>query len=173
MAAVRVREAEPGALRVRGRPGRGVGTVLTGFVLVCGVLSALRPAPLTVRRPVTRPQTRLEALSPYQRRVLHLMSTGMSNLAIAAELGVSRRAIENQVSRLMQALGLGRDNDALAARVCAVLMYLRETQPHGDPAEAVAEPTVNEPVPDPRPESERHVTGRHTVVPPKTLSHLA
>jgi DNA-binding NarL/FixJ family response regulator len=69
----------------------------------------------------------LEALSPYQRRVLQLMATGMSNVAIAEELGVSRRAIENQVSRLMQALGLSRENDAVSARVCAVLVYLSET----------------------------------------------
>lgn len=71
---------------------------------------------------------RLDALSPYQLRVLELMSRGLSNAAIADELGVSRRAIENQVSRLMQALGLGRENDAVAARVCAVLVYLGETQ---------------------------------------------
>ena len=74
-----------------------------------------------------RPGTRLGALSPYQRRVLQLMATGMSNTAIATELGVSRRAVENQVSRLLQALGLSRENDAVAARVCAVLIYLSET----------------------------------------------
>ena len=72
-------------------------------------------------------RTRLDNLSPYQVRVLELMARGMSNIAIADELGVSRRAIENQVSRLMQALGLGRDNDAVAARVCAVLIYLAES----------------------------------------------
>jgi DNA-binding CsgD family transcriptional regulator len=179
VAAVPMDEAEPGIPRAGDRTGRGLRTVLAGFVLVYGVVSMLRPAPLTVRRTVTRPPTRLETLSPYQRRVLHLMSTGMSNLAIAAELGVSRRAIENQVSRLMQALGLGRDNDALAARVCAVLMYLRETRPHGDAVEAVAEPVLADqpdpqprPEPGPRPEPERHVGGRDTTVPPETLSHL-
>jgi DNA-binding CsgD family transcriptional regulator len=140
VAAVPMGEAEAGTLRVRDRSGRGAGTVLTGLVLVCGLVSLLRRAPLTKRRTVSRPRTRLETLSPYQRRVLHLMATGMSNLAIAAELGVSRRAIENQVSRLMQALGLGRDNDALAARVCAVLMYLRETRPQQDAVEHAGEP---------------------------------
>lgn len=132
-------EAEPGTVRVHDRTGRRPGIVLTGLVLVYGVVSLLRRAPLTMRRTVTWPRARLETLSPYQRRVLHLMATGMSNLAIAAELGVSRRAIENQVSRLLQALGLGRDNDALAARVCAVLMYLRETRPQEESADAVVE----------------------------------
>lgn len=139
MAAVPMGEAEPGTVRVHDRTGRGPGVVLTGLVLVYGVLSLLRRAPLTMWRTAGRPRTRLEALSPYQRRVLHLMATGMSNLAIAAELGVSRRAIENQVSRLLQALGLGRDNDALAARVCAVLMYLRETRPREESGEAGVE----------------------------------
>jgi DNA-binding NarL/FixJ family response regulator len=66
----------------------------------------------------------LAALSPYQLRVLRLMAEGKSNAAIADQLGVSRRAVENQVSRLLQALGLGRADDAVAARVCAVLIYL-------------------------------------------------
>jgi DNA-binding NarL/FixJ family response regulator len=73
------------------------------------------------------PSTRLDGLSPYQRRVLELMARGMSNVAIAGHLGVSRRAVENQVSRLMRALGLARTDDAVAARVCAVLLYLGET----------------------------------------------
>ena len=74
-----------------------------------------------------RSRGRLDNLSPYQIRVLELMARGMSNVAIANRLGVSRRAIENQVSRLTQALGLGRANDAVATRVCAVLIYLAET----------------------------------------------
>jgi DNA-binding NarL/FixJ family response regulator len=72
------------------------------------------------------PSSRLDGLSPYQLRVLELMAQGRSNAAIADHLGVSRRAIENQVSRLMRALGLARADDAVAARVCAVLLYLAE-----------------------------------------------
>ena len=72
----------------------------------------------------TQSRPLLDALSPYQLRVLRLMAQGRSNAAIADQLGVSRRAVENQVSRLMQALGLGRADDAVAARVCAVLIYL-------------------------------------------------
>ncbi len=72
------------------------------------------------------PSSRLADLSPYQLRVLELMARGMSNLAIADHLGVSRRAVENQVSRLMRTLGLARADDAVAARVCAVLLYLAE-----------------------------------------------
>jgi DNA-binding NarL/FixJ family response regulator len=88
----------------------------------------------------SRSRLPLDALSPYQLRVLRLMAEGRSNAAIADQLGVSRRAVENQVSRLMQALGLGRADDAVAARVCAVLIYLagRET--------AEAEEEEDEPV---------------------------
>jgi DNA-binding NarL/FixJ family response regulator len=70
---------------------------------------------------------RVSTLSPYQLRVLQLMAEGRSNADIAEQLGVSRRAVENQVSRLMQALGLGRADDKVAARVCAVLIYLAHT----------------------------------------------
>lgn len=72
-------------------------------------------------------QHRVGALSPYQLRVLQLMAEGLSNAAIADQLGVSRRAVENQVSRLLQVLGLGRGDEAVAARVCAVLLYLSHT----------------------------------------------
>ncbi len=72
-------------------------------------------------------QHRVDTLSPYQLRVLQLMAEGLSNAAIAEQLGVSRRAVENQVSRLLQALGLGRSDEAVAARVCAVLLYLSHT----------------------------------------------
>jgi DNA-binding NarL/FixJ family response regulator len=81
-------------------------------------------------------RSRLDVLSPYQLRVLELMSMGMSNVAIAGHLGVSRRAVENQASRLMQALGLAREDDTVAARVCAVLIYLSDTQPERDSATA-------------------------------------
>jgi DNA-binding NarL/FixJ family response regulator len=73
-------------------------------------------------------RSRLDVLSPYQLRVLELMARGMSNVAIAESLQVSRRAVENQVSRLTQALGLGREDDAVAARVCAVLIYLADSR---------------------------------------------
>ena len=82
--------------------------------------------------------TQLDMLSPYQLRVLQLMAEGRSNIAIAAQLGVSRRAIENQVSRLMQALGLARDNDAIAARVCAVLIYLSACEAASRPDDRTA-----------------------------------
>jgi DNA-binding NarL/FixJ family response regulator len=81
---------------------------------------SLRTVPPVIRH-------RMDALSPYQLRVLQLMAEGLSNAAIADQLGVSRRAVENQVSRLLQALGLGRGDEAVAARVCAVLMYLSHT----------------------------------------------
>jgi DNA-binding NarL/FixJ family response regulator len=87
-----------------------------------------RPAQRPDGRPAQRPErSRLDVLTPYQLRVLQLMAQGMSNIAIAEQLGVSRRAIENQVSRLMQALGLGREDDAVAERVCAVLIYLADS----------------------------------------------
>jgi DNA-binding NarL/FixJ family response regulator len=79
-------------------------------------------------------EDRLAGLSAFQLRVLRLMATGLSNTAIATQLGISRRAVENHVSRLLHALGLVQD-DAIAVRVCAVLIYLKHSDglKHGDP----------------------------------------
>jgi DNA-binding NarL/FixJ family response regulator len=66
----------------------------------------------------------LSELTDREREVLSRMAEGMSNRAIAAEFGVSERAVEHHVTSIFSKLGLtatGQEH----RRVLAVLAYLR------------------------------------------------
>jgi DNA-binding NarL/FixJ family response regulator len=64
-------------------------------------------------------------LSAQELRVLRLMAAGMSNAGIAAELGVSRKAVEKQVGGIFAKLPLPDDGPEHHRRVLAVLLYLQ------------------------------------------------
>jgi DNA-binding CsgD family transcriptional regulator len=66
----------------------------------------------------------LDTLSPREHNVLQLMSQGLSNAAICAELHLSIKTIEPVVSIIFTKLGLHADS-ASNRRVLAVLAYLR------------------------------------------------
>ncbi len=72
----------------------------------------------------------LEALSPRESDVLALIARGMTNGAIAEELGASERSVQKSVGQIFAKLGLHPDSDGIDRRVHAVLLYLAET---GDP----------------------------------------
>ncbi|PNE39908.1 response regulator [Streptomyces noursei] len=74
-------------------------------------LNILTAAP----RLTTDEQARLNALSPRERDVLALLSLGLSNAAIAADLHTSESTIKGHVSRIMNKLGA--DNRVQAARL--------------------------------------------------------
>ncbi|HAS30718.1 MULTISPECIES: response regulator transcription factor [Microbacterium] len=65
----------------------------------------------------------VEALTPRQREVLALMAQGRSNGWIAAELGLSEKAIVQHTSNIYDMLGLAVDADD-HRRVLAVIHYL-------------------------------------------------
>jgi DNA-binding NarL/FixJ family response regulator len=71
----------------------------------------------------TRKQEPLSELSPREREVLGLMAEGRSNAAIAAELGITQRAVEKHVKSIFQKLRL-TPADTDHRRVVAVLRYL-------------------------------------------------
>ena len=62
-------------------------------------------------------------LTAREREVLALIATGMSNGAIAAELWLSKRAVEKYVNSIFATLGL-RDDTLTARRVAAALAFL-------------------------------------------------
>ncbi len=66
----------------------------------------------------------LDTLSPREHDVLQLMSQGLSNTAICAELHLSVKTVEPVVSAIFIKLGLHADS-ASNRRVLAVLAYLR------------------------------------------------
>jgi DNA-binding NarL/FixJ family response regulator len=65
----------------------------------------------------------LSALTDREREVLEEMATGRSNAAIAKTLFMSERAVEKQITSVVQKLGLSEEGD-LNRRVSAVLAFL-------------------------------------------------
>ena len=73
-----------------------------------------------------RRETRLSALTRRQIEVLSLMAKGFNNAAIARELVLEEKSVENHINAIFGQLNLSRDN-AAHPRVKAVLLYLQET----------------------------------------------
>jgi DNA-binding NarL/FixJ family response regulator len=73
-----------------------------------------------------RRDTRLSALTRRQVEVLSLMAKGYNNAAIARELVLEEKSVENHINAIFGQLNLSRDNSA-HPRVKAVLLYLQET----------------------------------------------
>ncbi|GAB1513903.1 response regulator [Actinophytocola sp. KF-1] len=71
----------------------------------------------------TRPDTKLERLSPREREVLALMAEGLGNTAIAERLVVTDGAVHKHIRSIFAKLDLAPD-DRADRRVTAVLRYL-------------------------------------------------
>ena len=74
-------------------------------------------------RSIAAHQQRLETvvvegqLTPRERQIVNLIARGWSNQEIAAELGVSRGNVKNQVSRLLEKLDVSDRTQAAAKAV--------------------------------------------------------
>ncbi|MFD9767320.1 LuxR C-terminal-related transcriptional regulator [[Kitasatospora] papulosa] len=75
---------------------------------------------LLSRRSVDEP---MSALTPREREVMELMAQGRSNVAIAAQMVVTERAVAKHTSNIFSKLGLPVSDDD-NRRVLAVLAYL-------------------------------------------------
>ncbi|MEU0838989.1 response regulator transcription factor [Streptomyces sp. NPDC005962] len=73
----------------------------------------------------TRPDTRLDRLSPRERDVLALMAEGLGNTAIAERLVVTEGAVHKHIRNIFAKLGLA-PADRTDRRVAAVLHYLED-----------------------------------------------
>ncbi|WP_055552044.1 response regulator transcription factor [Streptomyces sp. NBRC 110028] len=73
----------------------------------------------------TRPDTRLERLSPRERDVLELMAEGLGNTAIAERLVVTEGAVHKHIRSIFAKLQLA-PTDRTDRRVAAVLHYLED-----------------------------------------------
>lgn len=76
-----------------------------------------------------RPRTggKLTQLSPRQREILALIAQGFSNSAIAQQLVLAEKSVENQINLMYRELGIDRQESPVHPRVKAVLRYLRES----------------------------------------------
>lgn len=63
----------------------------------------------------------LTQLTTQQRRVLRLLAAGKSNDAIAGDLGITRKSVENYMNRIFAALQLGDSDTKSNRRVIAAL----------------------------------------------------
>lgn len=82
--------------------------------------------PSLIERLIHRPRESgpLDRLTPRELDVLALMAEGRSNVAIAAQLGLSIKTLEAHIRRILQRLDLEESPDD-HRRVLAVLHYLR------------------------------------------------
>jgi DNA-binding NarL/FixJ family response regulator len=64
-----------------------------------------------LRRQITE-DMRLESLSAQERRILELLSEGLSNREIAAEMFLAEKTVKNYVSNLLAKLGFQRRTEA-------------------------------------------------------------
>lgn len=86
--------------------------------------------------------TALSRLTRRETEVLAAMASGRTNAAIAADLVLSRRAVEKHINAIFSKLGLSGDGEH-HARVQAVLLYLAH---RADAAGARGRPTPGRPV---------------------------
>jgi DNA-binding NarL/FixJ family response regulator len=86
--------------------------------------TALDPEVVSQLLGASRRRDGLDTLTPREREVLALMAEGRSNVAIAAELVVTPRAVEKHVGNIFMKLGLP-ESDTDHRRVLAVLRFLR------------------------------------------------
>ena len=87
----------------------------------------LRDAVLDVRRSPLRPSDRgdgLGTLTANQVDVLHLVAAGRSNAEIADEFGVSEKAVERTIQRVLDALGIERGTGNVRVRAARAYVEL-------------------------------------------------
>ena len=82
---------------------------------------------LTSRRVVDE-KGPLAELTPRQRDILELIAEGYTNAAIADQLGLTVKSVENQINGLYQTLYIDREDRYVQPRVNAVLIYLENTR---------------------------------------------
>lgn len=64
-------------------------------------------------------------LTAHQLRVLSLLASGLSNTAIADELGVTSKSVEHAIGGALQRLGISSQDPTVNARVAAAMAFLR------------------------------------------------
>ncbi|KAB7765193.1 helix-turn-helix transcriptional regulator [Xanthomonas maliensis] len=87
------------------------------FALLLPMLVAEPPKPVATRRRKQLPDDRLTALSRREKQVLALLPRGLTNAALAAELGISAGTVKVHVERILQKLEV---KDRTQAAVYAV-----------------------------------------------------
>jgi DNA-binding NarL/FixJ family response regulator len=64
-------------------------------------------------------------LTAHQMRVLSFLASGLSNAAIAEQLGVTSKSVEHAIGGALQRLGISSQDPTVNARVAAAMAFLR------------------------------------------------
>jgi DNA-binding NarL/FixJ family response regulator len=83
--------------------------------------------PQLVTRMSHREEGALARLPPRQRQILALMAQGYTNAAIARELVLAEKTVENQINLIYQQLDFDREDPSIQPRAMAVRIYLKES----------------------------------------------
>ncbi|MDQ1124924.1 DNA-binding NarL/FixJ family response regulator [Microbacterium trichothecenolyticum] len=106
-------------------------SALSAASLLQALMSAAEGRPVIDRglaeRRVVLPDSPLDALSGRQLEVLKLLAAGLTNAAIAAELGIAVRSVDNHVNAVYLALGVTATAQT-NARVTAASLFLDHTR---------------------------------------------
>jgi DNA-binding NarL/FixJ family response regulator len=108
---------------------KSVGDVETLWRAIEGAASGLvvlDPALVTDMQP--RSNSSVSRLAPRQREILGLIAQGLSNAAIAEQLTLSEKSVENQINLVYQNLSIQRSAGGIHPRVSAVLRYMQESR---------------------------------------------
>lgn len=84
--------------------------------------------PMVVAAMEMRPDSGLSRLTARELDVLRLMAEGYTNAAIAGQLHLTVKSVENVINRLFHKLDIDRCGSTLQPRVVAVLRYLEEVR---------------------------------------------
>jgi DNA-binding NarL/FixJ family response regulator len=80
--------------------------------------------PALIDRSRARPGTPVSSLTRRQFEILRMVARGLSNQAIADEIGIAANSVVNHLSSIYSALGIAEGSNA---RVSAVLEFLSDT----------------------------------------------
>jgi DNA-binding NarL/FixJ family response regulator len=103
--------------------GRAIAAVAAGFTVLSGeLLQSEASAANTV--PQRQPEGGIEPLTPREREVLELVAEGLSNRAIAVELGISEHTVKFHVGSLLAKVGATTRAELVAVAVRNGLLML-------------------------------------------------
>lgn len=109
---------------------RSVRDVSTLIRTIEGTVSGLMVLdPELVKMVQSRQSSHLSHLTPRQLQILSLVAQGYTNRAIANELFLSEKSVENHLTTIYSALHIDSTNPEYHARVKAVLLFLSNGQP--------------------------------------------
>lgn len=108
-----------------------IDTVIRTIVHVHNGLFVVDPSLAELLQPI--PNSPIATLTVRQRHILTLMAEGYSNYAIAAQLSLAEKSVENQITQIYHHLGIVRDGQ-IHSRVAATRLFLHTSH--------VVDPTV-------------------------------